>query len=149
MLLGDILRRSATYFSEKEALVFGERTLTYRELNHRVNCLANGLLKLGLRKGDRLALVMHNCPEYIEIYFASAKIGGIFVPINNLLKRVELTGILDYVAPCILFMDPDYASLIGGLRNELSYIEFVMLHVISNSASWAPAIPPKDLFQNQ
>jgi acyl-CoA synthetase (AMP-forming)/AMP-acid ligase II len=49
---------------------------------------------------------------------------------------VELTGILDYVAPCILFMDPDYASLIGGLRNELSYIELF----IGLSGSYFPDV---------
>ena len=126
MLIGDILRRSAAYFSDKTALVYGESAMTYKMLNHRVNCLVSSLLKMGVKKGDRLAALLHNCPESIEIYFASTKIGSIFVPINNLLKQAELRAILDYVTPRFLFLDPDYEKVIEDMREELTYLEFIV-----------------------
>ncbi len=68
MPMGDIIRRSAHRASEKIALIFGEKKLSYGELNERVNRLANGLLKSGIEKGDRVAVLLHNSPEYFEIY---------------------------------------------------------------------------------
>ncbi|MFC1825727.1 AMP-binding protein, partial [Thermodesulfobacteriota bacterium] len=124
MLLGDILRRSAIYFSSKEALIFGDQKLTYLELNERVNRLAHSLLKMGVQKGDRLAVLAHNSIEHFEIYFAAAKIGCIFVPVNNLLKEKELLDIFDYVTPRVLFLEPEYEQLISTIKDKLSYVDF-------------------------
>jgi acyl-CoA synthetase (AMP-forming)/AMP-acid ligase II len=124
MNMGDVLRRSANKFPEKDALVFGDRVISYRDLNGRVNRLANSLLKIGIQKGDRVAVLLHNCPEIIETYYTSAKIGTTFVPINNLLKQKELKEILEYVSPRVLIIDPEYAETIESLRDSLEFIEF-------------------------
>jgi len=124
VLIGDILRRSANYFSDKDALVCGERVVTYGALNERVNRLADSLLRKGAKKGDRLAILAHNSIEHFEIYFAAAKIGCIFVPVNNLLRQSELRAILDYGTPRVLFLGPDYESTIGAMKEELDYIDF-------------------------
>ena len=75
MPVGDMIRRSADKFPEKTALIFKDKRITYRELNERVNALANRLLDMGGEKGDRVAVLLHNCVEYIEAYFACAKSG--------------------------------------------------------------------------
>ncbi len=99
MSVGNVLRRNAFNYPDKTALVFQNQRTTYAEMNRRVNSVANSLLKMGLKKGDRVAGLLHNCPEFFEIYFACAKCGGVFVPINNLLKRKELLQIFDYIKP--------------------------------------------------
>ena len=138
MPMGDIIRRSARKYPDKTALICGDRTLTYRELNIRVNRLANGLLDRGLRKGDRIAVLFHNSIEFIELYFALAKSGGIFVPINNLLREGELKGVLQYIEPRLLFIDPDYQQMIENLRDEIKTVEvFVGLKGVS-SPSFIP-----------
>jgi long-chain acyl-CoA synthetase len=124
MPMGDIVRRSALKFPEKAALIFGDGRITYREFNARVNRLATTLLEMGLKKGDRVAVLLHNGPEFFEIYYASAKIGGIFVPINNLLRPTELSQTLAYVEPRYLFFDPDYEPIIGSFRGGELAIEF-------------------------
>ena len=123
MLMGEIVRWSAQSFPSKTALIDGDYAISYQELNHRVNRLADSLLKMGLKKGDRIALLLHNSPELFEIYFASAKIGSIFVPINNLIKQKELKGILEYVSPRFLIADPDYVDLVESMKEELGFIE--------------------------
>jgi long-chain acyl-CoA synthetase len=134
MGMGDILRRSAFNFPWKQALVYGENVITYHALNTRVNRLANSLLKMGIRKGDRLAVLFHNCPEFVEVYFAAAKIGAIFVPLDNLLKGRELEHIIKYVSPRYLFVDPDYEEFIGSIRKELPFIEkFIGLRGLSST----------------
>ncbi len=128
MPTGNILRRSAYRFPDKTALVFEGNTVTYQELNERANRLANRLLDMGLKKGDRIGVLFHNCPEFIETYFASAKAGGIFSPINNQLKEAELKTIINYLSPRFLFFDPDYTQLLEGMKADLDSVEsFVCL----------------------
>lgn len=138
MPMGDIIRRSALKYPDKTALVYGDRMSTYRELNLRVNRLANALLDRGLRKRDRIAVLFHNSIEFIELYFASAKSGGIFVPINNLLRENELKRVLQYIEPRLLFVDHNYQQIIENFRDEIKTVEvFVGLNGVS-SPSFIP-----------
>ena len=109
MGVGNILRRSAFNFPEKTALIFEDRRISYDALNRRVNRAAHGLLQRGLQKGDRMAVLLHNGPEFIELYFACAKSGAVFVPVNNLLTARELVQILSYIRPRFLFSRGDKA----------------------------------------
>jgi acyl-CoA synthetase (AMP-forming)/AMP-acid ligase II len=79
---------------------------------------------MGLNKGDRVAVLLHNCPEFIELYFACAKSGGVFVPINNLLKQKELTQIFEYIGPRFLIFDEDYLEVVRACLPQLDFIEF-------------------------
>ena len=69
MNIGSLLPRHARYRSEHLALVCGDTRLTYSELGSRVNRAANALLALGVRKGDKIEVVMPNCLEVLEIYW--------------------------------------------------------------------------------
>ena len=120
MTLGSVIRRSARQFPQKVALVLGNDKITYKDLNERINRLADSLFAMGLKKGDRIAVLLHNCPEFLELYFACAKTGGVFVPINNLLKTGELREIFQYIEPRFLVLDPDYEATIDALRNDLT-----------------------------
>jgi long-chain acyl-CoA synthetase len=124
MPMGDIIRRSAHRFPKKTALIFERDRLSYEELNGRVNRLADSLMRTGLKKGDRIAVLLHNGPEFFEIYFASAKIGAIFVPINNLLKKNELKQIFDYIEPKAIFFDQDYFETIETSGVDLKALQF-------------------------
>jgi len=124
MPVGDMIRRSADRFPEKTALIFKEKRITYGELNQRVNALANRLLHMGGRKGDRVAVVLHNCPEFIEAYFACAKSGLVFVPINNLLKQGEFAQIIQYIEPRFLLVDSDFEDLILSVTEGMDFVEF-------------------------
>ncbi len=81
--LGQILRVHAKNYPNKIALKdWRGKALTYPELESRTNRLANGLLRLGLRKGDRVAVMLFNCAEFVEIDCALAKAGLVVVPVN-------------------------------------------------------------------
>jgi long-chain acyl-CoA synthetase len=124
MPVGDILRRNAVNYADKTALIFGDRRIGYAELNRTVNRVANQLLKMGLKKGDRLAVLLHNGTEFIELYFACAKSGVVFVPLNNLLKARELIQILEYIKPRGMVFDPDFTELIGPVLSGLPFVRF-------------------------
>ena len=82
LVLGEALARWARKAPDLEAIVFGNRRLTFREFDERVNRLANGLAGLGVQRGDRVGLIFTNCIEYAECAFALAKLGAIGVPGN-------------------------------------------------------------------
>jgi long-chain acyl-CoA synthetase len=124
MCVGNILRRGASKFPDKTAIIFQDKRINYSELNRRVNCLANSLLNMGLKKGDRVAVLVHNCPEFIEMYFACAKSGGVFVPINNLFRQKELLDVFDYIKPRFLFFDQSFGPMIQEIVPNLGFNEF-------------------------
>ncbi|MFH1112824.1 MAG: long-chain-fatty-acid--CoA ligase [Pseudomonadota bacterium] len=125
MSVGSVLRRSAFNYPHKTALVFRNQRITYAEMNRRVNCVANSLLEMGLGKGDRVAGLLHNCPEFFELYFACAKCGGVFVPINNLLRSRELLQIFDYIKPRFLVVDKDFGASVQADAAEMKSTEFL------------------------
>src|SRR5512143_247448 len=75
--LSTILDYSADRFPENPAVIFRDRSLTYREIRIRAAAVAAGLAEIGVRKGQRVAIMLPNCPQYIEVLFAILKIGGI------------------------------------------------------------------------
>ena len=89
--IGDLFRRATRHYPSRVAIKQGTCALTYRELGEQVNRLANALLGLGLSLGDRVALLMWNCPEYVVCDFAVATAGLVKVPLNHLLTRDEVT----------------------------------------------------------
>ena len=88
--MGGMLRWHATSRPDRTAVVCAEQRLSFAELNRRTNRLANGLLGLGLRPGDRVAVFLGNCAEYIEIYLAMAKSRLTAVPVNTALTAPEV-----------------------------------------------------------
>jgi long-chain acyl-CoA synthetase len=123
MIVGDMLVRNANKFPEKIAIISGDVRLTYRALNARVNSLAHALIQRGLQKGDRIGVLVHSCHQFIEIYFAAAKIGGIFCPYNSSFKAIELKDIVNYSNPQVLFLDADYGDTVEILKPTLSSVE--------------------------
>jgi long-chain acyl-CoA synthetase len=126
MTVGEMLTRNANKFPAKTALVSEDISLDFKTLNERVNRLANALIKKGLKKGDRIGVLVHNCCQFVEIYFAAAKTGGIFCPYNSHLKQWELKDIIDYSKPKILFVDSDYVEMITALKPVLKSVESVV-----------------------
>lgn len=95
MNAGYLITRSAFYFPDRIAFVIDGQQITYRELNGRVNRLANGMLSLGLRKGDRVGLLFHNSLAYLESYLALYKAGLVWVRLNARLLPSELRGMME------------------------------------------------------
>ena len=94
--VGDLLRRTAARFPDKLAIIAGDRQQTFAQFNSSVNRLAATLTDRGLRKGDRLALLAHNCWEYAALTIAAAKLGLILVPINFMLTAEDVAYILGH-----------------------------------------------------
>lgn len=107
LLLGDILRRAAApeRFGSKTALIWGEERSTYGALNALSNQAAHALRGLGVRHGDRVAVLARNCPQYVWLYFALAKIGAVLVPINFWYRSTEIEYTLRQSRTTTLLLD--------------------------------------------
>src|ERR1700736_5047713 len=93
------LRRASRYYPDRPALAPGGVHLTFRELDKRVADIAAGLVTLGFGSGDRLALLLPNGPEYIELVYACSRLGVIAVPLNTRLSAVEIDRVLADASP--------------------------------------------------
>lgn len=124
MVVGDMPRRNANKFPAQTVVVSEDATLTFQMFNERINRLANELLEKGLKKGDRIGVLVHNGHQFIEIYYAAAKTGGIFCPYNNHLTASELREIINYSSPKFLFVDRDYGDMAAKLKGELNSVDY-------------------------
>ena len=86
----------AKKFPQKPFIIFKDQPTTYQESAKKVNKLANALLKEGVKKGDKVAVYLPNCPEYIISYFAVFSLGAAAVPLDVRLTDEELIGILNH-----------------------------------------------------
>lgn len=118
--MGSCLARQASQHPDKEFLVFGERSWTYSEFDHWVTEIAGGLLELGLRKGDKLAIMLPNCPEFIALWFACARIGAVEVPVNTAYKGPLLRYLLHHCDARVAVIASNYVERIQNEAGELT-----------------------------
>lgn len=93
--IGDLLVRSTDRHGDAEALVFPEYRATYSELLDSAVRVAQGLLALGVKRGDHVGILMPNCPKFVEVFFGASLIGAVVVPINARFKRRELAYVVE------------------------------------------------------
>jgi acyl-CoA synthetase (AMP-forming)/AMP-acid ligase II len=108
---------------ERNFIVYDEESWSFSQFNERVNRLANALKKLGVQKGDRIGMLSVNCPQYVETYFAVAKIGGIFVPLNFKSKPDELGYLISHAEATILLTGARYFDMLERMRSDLVSIK--------------------------
>jgi fatty-acyl-CoA synthase len=125
--IGSWLLKREFLNGDQEAVVDGDRRLTYRQLNQRVNRLSHHLQTMGLRYGDRLALLAYNCLEYVEVIFAAAKLGLVLVPLNWRLSPAELAFNLSDSETETLIYDPGFAETVKALRDQAPIKQMLVL----------------------
>lgn len=127
MTLNTLLPRHALYQPNKEVVVFEDTRLSSLEFNQRVNRLANALLGLGIQKGEKVATILGNCLEILEIYMAAAKIGAVVVPLSNLLRGQGLIRLLNDADTVLIFTDSHFVEILDPLKPELLYCRHSIL----------------------
>jgi len=122
MDVGQILTLTAHKFPDRLAILYEDRYFTYQELNDRVNLLANAFLQLGLKKRDKVAVLLFNSNHFAEIYFATVKAGGIFTPINFRFAPEEVRYILDHSDACFFLFGEEFSDLVETIRSKLTKV---------------------------
>jgi fatty-acyl-CoA synthase len=117
--LADAFASTAQQNLQKEAVVCGDVRLTYGQLARQVDALAYGLTQLGVAKGDRVGLLLHNSAEHVMAFFALAKIGAVSALLNPQLRSGQLELILRQCEPVALIMsrETSLGESMAGVRN--------------------------------
>lgn len=123
MNTANFLSIPATMFPDQEIIVFEGKRLTYGETLDRVRRLASALWGLGVKPGDRVAVLQTNSNQYVEAYYATATIGGTFVPLNYRAKVPELEYMITAAEAKVLLIGDRYLETIKQIRPRLSRLQ--------------------------
>ena len=135
MCVGDLLRRSAQKSAKKEALVYSYKgtittRLTLEEMNQKVNRFANALTELGIKKGDRVAIISHNCPQYAIYLYALAKTGAWVTPLNFTLRGKEITELINHAQPVAFIVEDELADNVTKLQQDMPSVKhYIMINL--------------------
>jgi long-chain acyl-CoA synthetase len=108
------------------ATIYGDRVRTWSELQDRIARLAGALRALGVRNGDRVAILALNSDRYYEYYFAVPWAGAVFVPVNTRLAPPEVGYWLNDSKSKVLFVDQHFVEAHGRIRDQLKTVETVI-----------------------
>jgi acyl-CoA synthetase (AMP-forming)/AMP-acid ligase II len=116
MNIGHTLTQSARTFPDHPAIVYGGQVSSYACFNRRANRLANALHRLGVSRGDHVAILMYNRPEMLEALYACFKMGCAAVPINFRLHPKEFAFIIDHSQAGAVIVSPELIEPLTGIR---------------------------------
>jgi len=152
--IGDIPRLNARRYPEKKALIMGDEHMTFKTLNESANKLANGLISMGVKPGDKAGIMAQNCLEFPVILYAAAKCGAVLVPINFRYEKKELIYVVNNSGPKILFFDAANASIVEeasldfsnkiqmiAISSEKESYKHTMKGIMEGQPDMNPAVP--------
>ncbi|MEM4213511.1 MAG: long-chain fatty acid--CoA ligase [Thermoplasmatales archaeon] len=125
----DFLKNSAEKIPDRDALIFFNFKLKYKDLKRNVDSFASFLRSLGVGKGDRVAIDLPNCPQYIIAFYAVNKIGAVVVQISPTYFEVEINNILSNSEPKVLIILDDLLPRISQLKNKFPGLAIVATRI--------------------
>ncbi len=125
LLVTDFLRRAVKQYGKKIGVVDGEKRFTYAQFGERVNRLSNALLNLGVKKGDRVAVIDANSHRYLDLYYGVPQMGAILLPINIRLTPNDIAYVLNNSEARCLLVHEEMANLVK--IEELPYVKDIVL----------------------
>ncbi|MDR3568657.1 MAG: ATP-dependent acyl-CoA ligase [Syntrophobacteraceae bacterium] len=126
-VLGELLADRVKRNSEKVFLRFKDQSITYKEIDLYSNRCANGFLSMGISKGDKVSIMLNNCPEFIYTWFGLAKIGAVEVPVNTNYKGEFLRHIVDQSDSKILVIGSEYLERVKLIQDSLGKLTKIIV----------------------
>jgi long-chain acyl-CoA synthetase len=127
MNVADLVRATAERLPDKPALIFHDDPIKYAELDREIDRAAAGFASLGIRAGDRVAVLVHNIPQFVYAYYGVLRAGGVMIPLNTMYTSEEVSFILaDADARAVVVAEP-FARVVDGLRETLPMLEHVIV----------------------
>src|SRR3990170_2443105 len=141
MNTSEFLMIAASVVPDRVALTCEGESRTFAALQERVNRLANALQALGIAKGDKVAVLALNSIPYVETYYACAKLGAVFVPLNYRAKKEEIAYMVNNSETKAMFVGERYLDLTASIRPQFETVE----HFICYDAKPEGMTPYEDL----
>src|SRR5687767_1374303 len=125
--LTELLGNRAKQHPDKLALIFQDRRWTYGEFQREVERVANGFIRMDVKKGDRIAFLLPNSAEFLCAVFAVTKIGAVFVPLNPQYTAEEAEYVLQHSEASRVLTSPELLTLVGSVRAKLPHLKQVIV----------------------
>jgi len=129
---GTVIERTVEKYSDKTAIIFEDKTLTYKEFNEWINRYAHYFISLGLKKGDVIEVMIKNRPELLIILFASSKIGAVTSLINTDLREKSLIHCFKLTPGKIIIIDEECFEVFNKVKSDLSLSEDQKLYFLTD-----------------
>ena len=122
-----VMERALACWPDKIAVKDGDKEFTFREVDERANRLANALLDMGIKKGDKVAVIGPNSHEHFESHYGILRTGAVIVSINTRLAPREVEYILNHSDSCALIVDREYTHLVTPILNNIKGIKHIII----------------------
>ena len=126
--LASVLGRRVAYCPDKNWIVTAERGYTYKEMDDRSGQLARGMVDMGIGSGDTVLIMLHDTVDFIIIWCALSKFGGIEVPVNVHNRGNPLTYLINDSLAKTIVIDVSFVERIASLKTELHHLENIILY---------------------
>ncbi len=137
-VIADMVRRSAYHYPDKPALIFGDRTLTYAQLEAAANRTANALAGLGVQKYDRVAILAHNTLHHVLTWLGCCKLGAVYLAINYLLRGKDITYCINHSESKVFIVEDALYPLVAEVLGEMPTVKALVW------SDQGAGQPPKD-----
>ena len=127
LTLSQLIKSRADRFGERILLRYKEKALSYREIDEKTDRLAKAFQNLGIKKGDRVGIMLQNCLEVVESYFAIWKTGAWAVPVNPVFTRHEAEYVLNNAGARLIVAGEEQYPRIEPVREKVSSLETVVI----------------------
>lgn len=142
----DVICRNANIYPNRDAIVFNDSRLTYKDYKQKCDTIAMGLKNVGISKGDRIAVLAQNSEQYLIIYGAAAKIGAIILAVNWRFQEDEIKYVLNDCSPKIIICDPEHMKKVSDVQSAVPSIE--KCYTIGVCETEKGFIPFSELYNN-
>jgi len=129
------LKNSVEKYPNRNVISFAGKDISYSELNKQVDCVAFNLAANGISKGDKVALILGNCPEFVISYYGILRAGAVVIPINPIYTKDEISYILSNSEAKAVIANFELEAIIDSLKMECKQIE-LLYYVGSNKAEF-------------
>ena len=133
--LNEMLQSRVKQHPQKLALTFKDSQWSYAGFHREVDRIANGFIRIGVKRGDRIAFVLPNCAEFLFAVFAVTKIGAVFVPLNPQYTAEEVEYVLQHSEASVVITSPELLPQIDAVRDKLPNLKRVIVTGESASAT--------------
>ncbi|MFP4349817.1 MAG: acyl-CoA synthetase [Desulfococcaceae bacterium] len=142
-VIADMIRRSAYRYPDQKAVIFGDLSLTYSELEAECNRTAHALADLGVKKYDRVAILAHNTVHHVLTWLGCCKIGAVYLAINYLLRGKDITYCINHSESTVFIVEDALYDLVKDVLDEMPTVKTL---IWSNQGAGKP--PVNDRFQD-
>jgi fatty-acyl-CoA synthase len=139
-VIADMIRRSAYHYPDKKAVIFGDKSLTYAEMDDECNRVANALIDLGVKKYDRVAILAHNTIHHVLTWFGCCKAGAIYLAVNYMLRGKDISYCINHSESTVFIVEDSLYDLVKDVLDEMPTVKTL---IWSNQGAGKPPVDDK------